>query len=55
MGSVLPGCIESSGDEYLVRRYQLGIGEGVIDLPPGGALPLECNAAFLNGGQYAYN
>ena len=35
---------------YKRRRYQLGIGEGTIDHPPGNSFPLESNAAFLNGG-----
>lgn len=37
-------------DRYHARRYRFGIGEGIIDMPPGNSLPLECNAAFMNGG-----
>ncbi|KAM4860596.1 putative transferase CAF17, mitochondrial [Thomomys bottae] len=35
--------------EYHTHRYQQGIPEGVRDLPPGVALPLESNLAFMNG------
>lgn len=31
------------------HRYKLGVGEGPLDLPPGKAVPLECNVADLNG------
>ncbi|XP_013403283.1 putative transferase CAF17 homolog, mitochondrial [Lingula anatina] len=34
---------------YHVKRLRLGIGEGPTDHPPGKALPLECNAAYLHG------
>ncbi|XP_008825248.1 putative transferase CAF17, mitochondrial isoform X1 [Nannospalax galili] len=35
--------------DYHMHRYQQGIPEGVCDLPPGVALPLESNLAFMNG------
>ncbi|XP_042525411.1 putative transferase CAF17, mitochondrial isoform X1 [Dipodomys spectabilis] len=35
--------------DYHIHRYQQGIPEGVRDLPPGVALPLESNLAFMNG------
>ncbi|XP_036053590.1 putative transferase CAF17, mitochondrial isoform X1 [Onychomys torridus] len=35
--------------DYHTHRYQQGIPEGVCDLPPGTALPLESNLAFMNG------
>ncbi|XP_047393942.1 putative transferase CAF17, mitochondrial isoform X2 [Sciurus carolinensis] len=35
--------------DYHAHRYQQGIPEGVRDLPPGVALPLESNLAFMNG------
>lgn len=40
-----------SNEEYRRYRYQLGLAEGVTDLPPGEALPLESNIVFLNGGR----
>lgn len=46
--TVLENATETEGS-YVERRYQLGVGEGLIDLPPGGALPLESNLVFLNG------
>ncbi|KYN36826.1 hypothetical protein ALC56_08617 [Trachymyrmex septentrionalis] len=39
---------ESLGD-YKTFRYKLGIGEGMHDLPPGKALPLEINCDYLHG------
>ncbi len=36
---------------YHQRRYQLGLGEGTTDMPPGNCTPLESNAVFLNGGK----
>ncbi|XP_075398279.1 iron-sulfur cluster assembly factor IBA57, mitochondrial [Tenrec ecaudatus] len=35
--------------DYHRHRYQQGVPEGVQDLPPGGALPLESNLDFMNG------
>ncbi|XP_063991653.1 putative transferase CAF17 homolog, mitochondrial isoform X2 [Diachasmimorpha longicaudata] len=40
------------GDEemnYREFRYRLGIGEGMQDLPPGKAFPLEVNCDYLHG------
>ncbi|XP_020278534.1 putative transferase CAF17 homolog, mitochondrial [Pseudomyrmex gracilis] len=36
-------------ENYRAFRYKLGIGEGVHDLPPGKALPLEINCDYLHG------
>ncbi|KAH0949284.1 hypothetical protein HN011_003505 [Eciton burchellii] len=36
-------------DNYKEFRYKLGIGEGIRDLPPGKALPLEINCDYLHG------
>ncbi|XP_027283160.1 putative transferase CAF17, mitochondrial isoform X2 [Cricetulus griseus] len=35
--------------DYHMHRYQQGIPEGICDLPPGMALPLESNLVFMNG------
>lgn len=48
-------CFEDvyeTGDtyEYDVHRAKLGVCEGVDEIPPGSALPLEYNIAYLNGG-----
>jgi len=40
--------LESLGD-YKAFRYKLGVGEGMRDLPPGKALPLEINCDYLHG------
>ena len=39
----------SGKDNYKTHRYRVGVGEGVDDLPPGKANPLESNCDFLNG------
>ncbi|XP_022288369.2 iron-sulfur cluster assembly factor IBA57, mitochondrial-like [Crassostrea virginica] len=35
--------------EYHIQRYQMGLPEGTLDLPPGNCLPLESNLVFHNG------
>lgn len=37
------------GSSYKWLRYYLGVGEGVIDLPPGECFPLEANCDYLHG------
>lgn len=39
---------DSLGD-YKAFRYKVGVGEGIHDLPPGKALPLEINCDYLHG------
>lgn len=43
--------IDSPGDGKLYQRhrYQLGIGEGVVELEPGKCFPLESNCDYLHG------
>lgn len=41
--------INGINSPYTSLRYQLGVGEGIADLPPGKALPLESNVDFLHG------
>lgn len=36
-------------ENYRAFRYKLGVGEGIGDLPPGKALPLEINCDYLHG------
>ncbi|ESO93946.1 hypothetical protein LOTGIDRAFT_182349 [Lottia gigantea] len=35
--------------KYRELRYRLGIGEGIVDIPPGNSFPLESNLVFLKG------
>lgn len=36
-------------DEYITHRYNYGVGEGIVDHPPGKCFPLEANCDFLHG------
>ncbi|KAI6048454.1 putative transferase CAF17, mitochondrial isoform X1 [Marmota monax] len=47
--ALLPRAQLGDLQDYHTHRYQQGIPEGVRDLPPGVALPLESNLAFMNG------
>ncbi|PIK58473.1 putative transferase CAF17-like [Apostichopus japonicus] len=49
VSDVAGGVEVVSVEEYRRYRYQLGLAEGVDDLPPGDTLPLEDNLVFLNG------
>ncbi|XP_037916481.1 putative transferase CAF17 homolog, mitochondrial isoform X2 [Hermetia illucens] len=49
---LFPNCILESPtnkNDYKRLRYQLGVGEGTEDHPPGKTLPVEANCDFLNG------
>ena len=48
----MPVCDNEAG--YQERRYQWGIPEGTVDLPPGNCFPLESNLVFMNGGSRSY-
>ncbi|XP_072543186.1 putative transferase CAF17 homolog, mitochondrial [Salminus brasiliensis] len=42
-------CENGETAQYHQHRYTIGLPEGVRDLPPGEALPLESNLVFMNG------
>ncbi|XP_007232518.3 putative transferase CAF17 homolog, mitochondrial [Astyanax mexicanus] len=46
---LLTDCENRETEEYQQHRYTIGLPEGVADLPPGDALPLESNLVFMNG------
>ncbi|XP_060731373.1 putative transferase CAF17 homolog, mitochondrial [Tachysurus vachellii] len=46
---IITACNHGSTEDYHRHRYKIGVPEGVQDLPPGEALPLESNLVFLNG------
>ncbi|XP_057346817.1 putative transferase CAF17, mitochondrial isoform X2 [Manis pentadactyla] len=47
--ALVPGGRLGDVRDYHQHRYRHGVPEGVRDLPPGVALPLESNLAFMNG------
>lgn len=46
-------CEQSPENSYRLKLCRFGIGEGTVDFPPEMCFPLECNLAFLNGGNWA--
>lgn len=49
MKTTLVDYEDGTDDDYTSHRYQLGIPEGVIDLPPEKSFPLESNCDYMHG------
>lgn len=41
--------VKDNEDDYKYLRYNLGVSEGVTDVPPGSCFPLEANCDYLHG------